>query len=134
MKNLLLLLLVACASTPPQAVAPAAAVEERHSEVPLYKAGSDIQAPKAIKRVEPIVPESLRKSVSHASITIHVLIDQEGVVRDAWYVAGDPRLAKTTTEAALQWRFTPAMLDGKPIAVRAEETITVSVSHTTIVH
>jgi hypothetical protein len=133
MKNLFLLLLVACASTAPQAVAPSAAVEERHSDVPLYKAGSEMTAPKAIKRVEPIVPESLRKSISHASITIHLLIDQEGIVRDAWYVGGDPRLTKMTTEAALQWRFTPAMLNGKPIAVRAEETITVSVSHMTVV-
>jgi hypothetical protein len=134
MRYALLLLLIACASTPAPEPGPLIVSEERHTDVPLFKAGGEMQPPKVIKRVEPILPDSLRKSIQRSSVTMHLLIDEQGIVRDAWLVGGDPRLAKMARDAFMQWRFTPATLDGKPIAVRAEEGMTVSVSHTVFAH
>jgi protein TonB len=48
-----------------------------------------------------------------------LVIDEVGMVRDV-LITGSPsdELSTAAIEAFKQWRFAPAMMDGKPVAVR----------------
>ena len=52
-------LLVRCASAPTPAVEIEAPVPPQYASVPRFEKGGDIEAPKAIRRVEPMAPRHL---------------------------------------------------------------------------
>jgi hypothetical protein len=101
----------------PPAAAPAAPVEK--PAAPVEKPA--VTAPRAIHRVAPVVPGSVRPRI-HGSIPldVRVKIDAHGRVISATPVS-KPRagvesfLATRAVYAAKQWRFEPAREDGKAV-------------------
>ena len=48
-----------------------------------------------------------------------LIVDQRGLVRDVHVTQSlDKRLDQNAIDAVKQWKFKPALKDGKPIAVR----------------
>ncbi|HEX6084569.1 MAG TPA: energy transducer TonB [Thermoanaerobaculia bacterium] len=84
------------------------------------KTGSGIVPPKVMHRVEPTMPASL--SGQAAVATIQAIIGEDGMPRHICISAGNEEWGRQVAEALRYWRFQPATLDGKPVAVQFELT------------
>lgn len=86
-------------------------------EMPMRVAG-DVQAPVLVRRVEPSYPEIARRSRTRGVVVIEAIIDREGNVTDARILRGLPMgLDHEALEAVHQWKFKPALLNGRPVPV-----------------
>lgn len=78
----------------------------------------DIEAPVALDKVQPKYPEIARKVRRQGVVVVKAVIDTDGRVVDAKILKSlGFGLDEAALEAALQWRFTPATLHGKPVPV-----------------
>lgn len=96
----------------------------------LQKVGQSIDPPKVIRRVEPKFPrasvEALRRNgKSNVIVILETTITKNGCVRNVWPLTQSPlpELNGAALLAISQWRFSPALLDGKPVDVIFELTI-----------
>jgi len=82
------------------------------------------EAPKALERTAPVHPARARKQGIEGEVTIALLIDTDGSVREPRVVAATPEgvFDDAALEAIRQWRFAPARYRGE--AVRVRRTIT----------
>ena len=83
-------------------------------------AGGGVTFPKIQKRAEPQYPEQFRKQKIQGSLTMSLVIGEDGVPRDIHILiplgpAGDTN----AIEAVKQWRFEPGMKNDEAVAVRA---------------
>lgn len=76
--------------------------------------GSDVVAPVVIRRVEPIVNQSVP---NRATAVVEAVIGEDGVPRNVCVTEGDPTWGRFLAAAVRQWRFRPGTLDGKPVPV-----------------
>ncbi|HUD71109.1 MAG TPA: energy transducer TonB [Dongiaceae bacterium] len=85
----------------------------------------------ASSRVYPRYPELARKAGVQASVILLVVIDEKGRVGSIEVMsAQDTRYGfdLATVEAVKQWRYHPALLAGRPVAVQASITFEFSLS------
>lgn len=85
----------------------------------------------ASSRTYPRYPELARKAGVQASVILLVVIDEKGRVGSIEVMsAPDARYGfdLATIEAVKQWRYHPALLDGRPVAVQASITFEFSLS------
>lgn len=76
------------------------------------------EKPTVLKRVEPVYPENSRKAGEEGMAVIKILVDEQGNVEKTEVVKPlTPDLTNAAEEAAKQFKFTPAQLDGKPVKV-----------------
>ncbi|HEX7707356.1 MAG TPA: energy transducer TonB [Thermoanaerobaculia bacterium] len=111
---LLLILLVGCSSSSPSG----SVAVDSYAAIPKYEKGGPITPPRVIKRVEPVISRALRETTRAADAEIEAVIDEKGTVIGAVYLSGNREWAQALAYAVGRWRFEPATLDGKPIAVR----------------
>jgi len=113
------LLLMHCATPQPALQEGEAPVPEQYAAVPRYEKDAGIEAPKAVRRVEPVVPgKFIGGGPRRMKATVEALINTEGRVEAVWYSSGDREWAEVVAQAVRQWQFEPATRDGQPIAVR----------------
>lgn len=72
---------------------------------------------KAISLPKPPYPPAARAVKASGSIGIQVLIDEDGSIFSAEAVSGHPLLRAAARGAACEAKFTPTMLEGKPVKV-----------------
>ncbi len=76
--------------------------------------------PVPIKQVSAIYPEIAERVRVEGTVWVKLLIDKEGKVRKAEVEKTDAEiLNEPAIEAALQWEFNPANLEGRPDTVWA---------------
>lgn len=92
--------------------------------VPLVAAANDIvmrgarltQIPKPTRRVPPQYPFAMRSAGVSGEVMVEYIVDIEGRVRNPTAVRSTrPEFAKAAEEAVMQWSFTPAYIDGRPV-------------------
>ena len=84
----------------------------------VFRVGGGVSAPKKIFDPEPEYSEEARKAKFQGTCVLYVVVGPDGRTRDI-------RVQRTlglgldekAIEAVKQWRFEPAMKDGKPVAV-----------------
>jgi TonB family protein len=77
-----------------------------------------------IRRVDPSYPMIAKEQHSEGTVRLNVSIGTDGTVRGV-SVLGGPRLLIDAAEKAVrQWRYTPTLLDGKPIEFQREVDLT----------
>jgi len=95
------------------------------------KIEGDLEPPKLVKSVDPIYPESLRKSGVQGVVTFEIEVDPAGKVRRANSAGADllnsapPDTAQqaaqvlilTAGHAVQQWEYEPYVVNGKPRAI-----------------
>jgi TonB family protein len=80
--------------------------------------GGDVQAPEKISTVEPQYTEIARKARIQGVVIVQAIIDKEGNVTNVKVLKGLPMgLDQSAAEAIKRWKFKPATLNGKPVAV-----------------
>lgn len=77
-----------------------------------------IKPPEVVSRVEPVYPEDALKDKVAGKCVLQIVIDENGDMGDATVLKSDDgRLDKAAIDAVRQWKFKPATLKGKPVAV-----------------
>jgi TonB family protein len=71
----------------------------------------------AIKRVEPLYPFWARFLGIKGAAVVEITIDEKGDVINARAMSGRKMFRKAAIDAAMQWKFNPTLLDGKPVKV-----------------
>lgn len=72
---------------------------------------------KAVSLPAPNYPPSARSQRAAGTVTVEVLLDEEGKVVEARAVGGHPALRQSAVEAARRARFSPTILSGQPVKV-----------------
>jgi periplasmic protein TonB len=77
-----------------------------------------------INRVQPKYPQSALAVHTQGAVQIEATINKEGNVVNPKVLHGDQVLARAAVEAVRQWRYKPYYLDGEPVEIQTEITIT----------
>ncbi len=72
---------------------------------------------KAVSKPEPEYPEIAKAAGAEGTVTVQILVDEEGNVVSAAAVSGHPLLQQAAVAAARQARFSPTLLSGQPVKV-----------------
>jgi protein TonB len=77
-----------------------------------------------INGVQPKYPQSALAVHTQGAVQIEATINKEGNVVNPKVLHGDQVLARAAVEAVRQWRYKPYYLDGEPVEIQTEITIT----------
>ncbi len=72
---------------------------------------------RAISMPKPVYPQEARDAKVSGSVTVQIIIDEEGNVMSAKAVSGHPLLQDAAVAAAREAKFTPTKLSGQPVKV-----------------
>jgi periplasmic protein TonB len=85
----------------------------------VYKVGGGISAPQAISTPDPEYTEEARNAKTQGTCVLWLIVDANGNPRDIRVVRGlGFGLDARAIAAVKQWRFQPAMKDGRPVNVQ----------------
>ena len=76
-----------------------------------------------IKKVEPDYPALALKQKIAGSVTLEATVADTGNVRSVSVVSGPAQLAQAAQDAVRQWKYRPAVLDGKTVETQKQITI-----------
>jgi protein TonB len=79
--------------------------------------GGDIRPPEKVRHVAPEYPAIARSAGKSGIVILEAVIAEDGSVRDVSVLRSEPLLDEAAVRAVRQWRFTPTLLNGQPIAV-----------------
>jgi periplasmic protein TonB len=85
-----------------------------------------IEAPKKIKDATPVYPPLARSAGVQGVVILEAIIDADGNVTSVQVLRSIPLLDQAAVDAVRQWKYTPALLNGKAVPVIV--TVTVSFS------
>ncbi len=85
----------------------------------VFKVGGGISAPQAVSTPDPSYTEEARNAKAQGTCILWLIVDDTGHPRNIRVVRGlGYGLDAKAVEAVEQWRFQPAMKDGKPVKVQ----------------
>jgi TonB family protein len=85
----------------------------------VFSLGRGITAPRAIYDPEPEYSEEARKIKQQGVVILSMVVDQQGRPRDMHVVRSlGMGLDEKAMDAVKQWKFSPGLKDGIPVAVR----------------
>lgn len=85
----------------------------------VFKVGGGISAPRPIATPDPVYTEAAREAKTQGTCILWLIVDAEGRPRDIRVVHGlGFGLDAKAIEAVKQWRFEPALKDGRPVNVQ----------------
>ena len=103
---------------PPQPVVTSAPVP--HAPVSISEG---VVLGKLTHRVEPIYPIIARQTRTEGTVQLRAIISKDGTVEHLEVLSGSPLLVRAATDAVLQWRFRPTLLNGEPVEVHTYFTV-----------
>jgi TonB family protein len=77
-----------------------------------------------ITRVKPVYPANARSMNAYGKVDVRVVISETGRVTEATAISGHPALRTAAVEAARQWVYKPATLNGAPVKMESVLTFT----------
>lgn len=86
------------------------------------KVSKGATASNALTKVKPAYPPIAKQMNASGAVQVAITIDENGRVIEAKAISGHPALRSAAEEAAKEWVFRPASLDGKP--VRQQDVLT----------
>jgi TonB family protein len=81
------------------------------------------QMPQVLSEVRPQYPEDAKAERKEGSVVLSVLVDTEGTVRQVKVIEGEDVFKGPALEAMKKFKFKPATMEGKNIAVRIRYTL-----------
>ena len=76
-----------------------------------------------LHKVQPVYPAEARRLHMTGSVVMDAIVNVEGQVDDLKLVSGDPLLSAAAMDAVRKWRYSPYLLNGKPIPRQTRITI-----------
>jgi TonB family protein len=87
----------------------------------IYKIGGDVSSPRVISKIEPEYSDAAKSQKIQGGVLLNIVIDAAGVPHDIRVMRSlDPDLDANAVQAVTEWRFSPAMKGGKPVACEAK--------------
>jgi protein TonB len=86
--------------------------------------GGNLRPPEKVHHVVPAYPSIARSARVSGTVILEAVIAEDGRVQDVRVLRSIPLLDDAAADAVRQWRFTPTLLNGRP--VRVLMTVTVS--------
>jgi TonB family protein len=84
---------------------------------------SQVQESKLTRRAAPIYPELARRGRISGTVVLKVMVDEEGNVEQIRPTSGPPLLRAAAIAAVQQWKYSPTVVDGRPVPVIASVTV-----------
>ncbi len=81
------------------------------------------EMPSVLSEVRPVYPKEARAQQLEGPVVMNILIDETGKVRQVTVVEGDELFRPGAMEAMKKFKFKPAQVDGKPVAVKIRYTL-----------
>jgi periplasmic protein TonB len=72
---------------------------------------------KAVSKPQPAYPPIAKAAGASGTVTVQIVVDEEGNVVSAKAVAGHPLLQQAAVAAAREAKFSPTLLSGQPVRV-----------------
>jgi len=91
-------------------------------EVPL-PIGGDVKPAQLISHASPIYPTLAKNQHVSGNVLVDALIDASGRVTTTKIISGPTLLHQAAMDAVRQWKYQPATLDGKPVAMHLTVTV-----------
>jgi TonB family protein len=88
------------------------------------RVGGNVRPPTKIRDVKPIYPADAMAGNVQGVVILEATIGQDGYVRSARVLRGQPLLDQAAIEAVEQWQYAPTLLNG--VAVPVIMTVTVN--------
>ena len=82
-----------------------------------FKISGGVLNGKAVSKPEPEYPAEAKAAGAQGTVTVRILVDEEGRVAEAEAVSGHPLLREAAVAAARNSRYTPTRLSGQPVKV-----------------
>lgn len=110
---------------------PAAVRPASHPEGPRpVRVGGNIRVPRKLEDVKPIYPTSMRAAGREGVVPIEAIIGRDGTVTSVRVLTAQvhPDFAIAAVDAVRQWRFSPTLLNGAPVEVVMNVSVTFNLS------
>ena len=90
------------------------------------RVGGNIRAPRKLKHVSPVYPETMRAAGVEGTVPLEAIITAAGTVQSVRLLSATvhPELAIAAVDAVRQWRFEPTLLNGSPVDIAMSTTVT----------
>ena len=88
--------------------------------------GGDIRPPVKIHHVAPVYPRVALEAHLHGLVILQAVIAENGDVDEVKVLRGHPLFNQAAVDAVRQWRFTPTLLNSKPVPVVMTVTVAFS--------
>jgi TonB family protein len=93
-------------------------------EAKIYTVSGDVKSPRVLRRVSPPYPEVARRMRLNGTVILECIIDQSGHIRDAKVLQSSfAAFEQPALDAIRQWEFAPGTLNGQPVNVQFNLTI-----------
>jgi protein TonB len=93
-------------------------------EVPM-RITAEVRQPKLVKKVEPPYPEVARRAKIEGVVILEAVITKNGTVEEVKVLrALHPVMDQAAMNAVKQWKYEPAVLNGRPVKVYFTVTVT----------
>lgn len=76
-----------------------------------------------LKRVPPVYSKEMMRDHTTGDVVLGLIVGPDGAVKKARLISGQTTLTEAATNAAMQWKYRPYLLDGKPVSAETEITI-----------
>ena len=76
-----------------------------------------VRAPTKIVDVRPVYPALARQAKVEGTVILEAILDRSGRIDGLKVVRSVPLLDAAAIDAVHQWRYTPTVLNGQPVAV-----------------
>ena len=87
-----------------------------------------VQPPRKIVDTRPIYPELAIRARVEGTVVLEAILDPRGRVDHLRVVKSEPLLDGAALDAVRQWRYTPSVLNGQPVAVLMTVTVRFTLS------
>ena len=81
-----------------------------------------------VKKVEPAYPKIALAARVTGAVLLKAVIGKDGDIRELQVVSGHPMLVPAAIEAVKQWRYRPYLLNGEPVEVETNITVTFQIA------
>jgi periplasmic protein TonB len=77
-----------------------------------------VREPRLISTTRPIYPAVARQSSTQGTVVVSAEVDAKGSVTSAKAISGPATLREAAIDSVKQWKYSPALIDGKPITTQ----------------
>ena len=91
------------------------------------RVGGDVRPPQKVVHVSPVYPGIALSSRVSGVVILEATIGEDGRVREVRVLKSYPLLDQAAIDAVRQWRYTPTLLNGRPVSVLMTVTVSFSI-------
>lgn len=91
---------------------------DAEKDEPIYDLNKEITPPRATRTKRPGYTDKARRAAIQGTVSLRFVVTSEGLPTQIVVVEGlDSELDRLAAEALREWRFSPALKSGQPVAV-----------------